>query len=117
MKINDAPLDKILDAYDDPNLQQAAVEFVGLLRNFDKSEDDECLYKMEEVSVRIQDRIPYSEVKFMGSWTSEPSFVLMVTTLKMIDLGYLPSIENPKNFWISRKKTIDFSIPADKLYT
>mgnify|MGYP003153023998 FL=1 len=98
MKITDAPLEEILDAYDDPNLQQAAVEFVGLLRTFDKSENDEYIYKMEDVAVRIQDRIPYDEVKFMGDWTSEPSFVLMVTALKMIDLGYLPSIRNPKNF-------------------
>ncbi len=98
MKITDAPLNEILDAYDDPNLQQAAVEFVGLLRTFDKSENDEYIYKMEEVAVRIQDRIPYDEVNFMGGWTSEPSFVLMVTALKMVDLGYLPSIKNPKNF-------------------
>ena len=98
MKITNAPLDKILDAYDDPNLQQAAVEFVGLLRAFHKQEDDEYIYKMEEVAVRIQDRIPYDEVNFMGDWTSEPSFVLMVTALKMVDLGYLPSIKNPKNF-------------------
>ena len=98
MRITNAPLEKILDAYDDPNLQQAAVEFVGLLRTFDKHEDDEYIYKMEEVAVRIQDRIPYDEVKFMGNWTDEPSFVLMVTALKMVDLGYLPSIKNPKNF-------------------
>tara|TARA_R100000005_G_scaffold95912_2_gene79488 strand:+ start:2241 stop:2537 length:297 start_codon:yes stop_codon:yes gene_type:complete len=98
MKITDAPLNEILDAYDDPNLQQAAVEFVGLLRTFDKNENDDCIYKMEEVAVRIQDRIPYDEVNFMGEWTSEPSFVLMVTALKMVDLGYLPSIRNPKNF-------------------
>ena len=48
MKITNAPLNKILDAYDDPNLQQAAVEFVGLLRAFDKHEDDEYIYKMED---------------------------------------------------------------------
>ena len=53
MKITNAPLDKILDAYDDPNLQQAAVEFVGLLRAFDKHEDDEYIYKMEETSMYV----------------------------------------------------------------
>ena len=37
MKIIDAPLEEILSAYDDPNLQQAAVEFIGLLRTFDKT--------------------------------------------------------------------------------
>ena len=98
MKITNAPLNKILDAYDDPNLQQAAVEFVGLLRAFDKHEDDEYIYKMEEGAVRIHDLIPYDDVNFLGDWTSEPSFVLMVTALKMVDLGYLPSIKNPKNF-------------------
>ena len=40
MKITDADLNEILAAYDDPNLQQAAVEFVGYLRRFDKTEDD-----------------------------------------------------------------------------
>ena len=89
MKITEAPLEDILGAYDDPNLQQAANEFIGLLRNFDKTENDDCIYKMEEVANRIKERIPYNEVKFVGDWSSEPSFVLMVTALKMIELGYL----------------------------
>ena len=89
MKITEASLEDILGAYDDPNLQQAAYEFIGLLINFDKSEDDENIYKMDEVANRIKDRIPYDEVDFVGSWTKEPSFVLMVTALKMIELGFL----------------------------
>ena len=89
MKITEASLEDILGAYDDPNLQQAANEFIGLLRNFDKSEDDENIYKMDEVANRIKDRIPYDEVDFVGILTKEPSFVLMVTALKMIELGFL----------------------------
>ena len=53
MKITDAPLEDILGAYDDPNVQQAAVEFVGLLRAFDKTGNDEHIYKMDEVANRI----------------------------------------------------------------
>ena len=98
MKITDAPLEDILGAYDDPNLQQAAVEFIGLLRDFDNTENDENIYRMDEVAERIKERIPYDEVKFVGSWSSEPSFILMVTALKMIELGYLPSLKNPKEF-------------------
>ena len=97
MKINNAPLEDILGAYDDPNLQQAAVEFIGLLRKFDKTENDDCIYKMGDVAERIAKRIPYDEVNFNGGWTDEPSFVLMVTALKMIELGYLPSLEKPKD--------------------
>ena len=33
MKITEAHLDDILIAYDDPNIQQAAIEFVGYLKN------------------------------------------------------------------------------------
>ena len=98
MKITDADLDKILAAYDDPNLQQAAIEFVGYLKRFDKTEDDEYIYKMEEVANRIKDRIPYDEVQFNGAWTKEPSFVLMATTMKMITLEYLPSLKDEKDF-------------------
>ena len=98
MKITDADLDKILAAYDDPNLQQAAIEFVGYLKRFDKTEDDEYIYKMEEVANRIKDRIPYDEVQFNGAWTIEPSFVLMATTMKMITLEYLPSLKDEKDF-------------------
>jgi len=98
MKITDADLDKILAAYDDPNLQQAAIEFVGYLKRFDKTEDDEYIYKMEEVADRIKDRIPYDEVQFNGAWTKEPSFVLMATTMKMITLEYLPSLKDEKDF-------------------
>jgi len=96
MKITDAPLEDILGAYDDPNLQQAAVEFIGLLRDFDNTENDENIYRMDEVAERIKERIPYDEVNLFGQWSTEPSFVLMVTALKMIDLGFLPSIENRK---------------------
>ena len=53
---------------------------------------------MDDVAVRVSERIPYDEVKFNGEWTDEPSFVLMVTVMKMIDLGYLPSISEPKDF-------------------
>ena len=98
MKITDAPLEDILGAYDDPNLQQAAVEFIGLLRAFDNTENDENIYRMDEVAERIKERIPYDEVHFFGQWSTEPSFVLMVTVLKMVDLGFLPSIKNPKEF-------------------
>ena len=98
MKITDADLDKILAAYDDPNLQPAAIEFVGYLKRFDKTEDDEYIYKMEEVANRIKDRIPYDEVQFNGAGTKEPSFVLMATTMKMITLEYLPSLKDEKDF-------------------
>ena len=90
MKITEAPLKDILGAYDDPNVQQAANEFIGLLRNFDITGNDEHIYKMDEVANRIIERIPYDEVRFIGDWSTEPSFVLMVTALKMIELGYLP---------------------------
>ena len=93
MKITEASIDDILGAYDDPNLQQAAVEFVGHLKSFDRTEDDDFIFKMEDVARRIRDHIPYDEVHFMGSWTTEPSFVMMTTILKMSRLGFLPSID------------------------
>ena len=98
MKITDVSIDEILGAYDNPNLQQAAIEFVGCLKRFDKTEDDEYIYKMEEIAHRVTDRIPYDEVIFNGTWTNEPSFVLLVTTMKMIALEYLPSLKDEKDF-------------------
>jgi|TARA_R110002020_G_scaffold258651_1_gene472430 hypothetical protein len=94
MKIVDVPLDKILRSYDDPNVQQAAVEFAGYLKTFDRTEDDEYIYLMESVAERIKDKIPYDEVNFNDEWTKEPSFVLMVTAMKMIALDYLPSLKD-----------------------
>jgi|TARA_R110000765_G_scaffold413195_2_gene513156 hypothetical protein len=96
MKIIDVDLDKILAAYDDPNLQQAAIEFIGCLKKFDKTEDDAYIYKMENVANRVKHKIPYDEVKLNGEWTKEPSFVLMATTMKMISLDFLPSLKNEK---------------------
>ena len=82
-----------MSSYDDPNLQQAAVAFVGALRNFDKTEDDEYLYMLDDIADEVSEKIPYDEVNFMGEWTSEKSFVLLVTVMKMARLGYLPSID------------------------
>lgn len=93
MKITKVSLEEIMSSYDDPNLQQAAVAFVGALRNFDKTEDDEYLYMMDDIADEVSEKIPYDEVNFMGEWTSEKSFVLLVTVMKMARLGYLPSID------------------------
>ena len=68
-------------------------ELIFSLKRFDKTENDEFIYKMEDVAERVRDRIPYNEVHFMGSWTTEPSFVMMTTILKMSRLGFLPSID------------------------
>ena len=96
MKITDVSLDEILKSYDDPNVQQAAVEFAGYLKTFDKTEDDKYIYLMEKVAKRIMHKLPYDEVNFNSEWTTEPSFVLMVTAMKMIALDYLPSLNNEK---------------------
>jgi|TARA_B100000131_G_scaffold296179_1_gene313787 molybdopterin synthase catalytic subunit len=93
MKITKVSLEEIMSSYDDPNLQQAAVAFVGALRNFDKTENDEYLYMMDDIADEVSEKIPYDEVNFMGEWTSEKSFVLLVTVMKMARLGYLPSID------------------------
>ena len=98
MKINDASMSDMLSMFDNPNVQQAAVEFVGLLRNFDTTGDDKNIYRMDDVAERVMHHLPYDEVHFMGAWTVEPSFVFMVTALKMIELGYLPSLKNSKDF-------------------
>jgi len=98
MKITEAELDEILIAYDDPNVQQAAIEFVGYLKTFDRTEDDKYIFLMEKVADRIKERIPYDEVNFNDEWTTEPSFVLMVTAMKMIALDYLPSLKDEKDF-------------------
>jgi len=98
MKITEAKLDEILRAYNDPNLQQAAVEFIGLLKKFDKTEDDNYIYLMDDVANRVKDKIPYNEVMFNDSWTTEPSFVLMATVMKMIRLDYLPSLKKYEGF-------------------
>jgi len=98
MKITEANLNDILVAYDDPNIQQAAIEFVGYLKTFDRTEDDKYIYLMEKVADRISDRLPYDEVKFNDEWTTEPSFVLMVTAMKMTALDYLPSLKDEKEF-------------------
>ena len=98
MKITEANLNDILVAYDDPNIQQAAIEFVGYLKTCDRTEDDKYIYLMEKVADRISDRLPYDEVNFNDEWTTEPSFVLMVTAMKMIALDYLPSLKDEKEF-------------------
>tara|TARA_Y100000004_G_scaffold161606_1_gene189759 strand:+ start:447 stop:743 length:297 start_codon:yes stop_codon:yes gene_type:complete len=98
MKITEAELDDILIAYDDPNIQQAAIEFVGYLKRFDRTEDDRYIFLMEKVADRIKERLPYDEVNFNDEWTTEPSFVLMVTAMKMIALDYLPSLKDEKDF-------------------
>jgi len=97
MKIDDAPMSEMLSMFDNPNVQQAAVEFIGLLKNFDATEDDRNIYRMDDIAERVMHHLPYDEVYFMEAWTDEPSFVFMVTAIKMVEMGYLPSIKNPKD--------------------
>lgn len=77
--------------YDDPNVQAEAVYFIGLLRKFEKTEDEKYLRIANEVASRTIANCPFDEVNMDGEVTSSPSEVMVVICLHLSELGIIPT--------------------------
>ena len=90
MKISDLSIEEIKKCYDDPNLQGAAAQFIGLVRKFDRTEDDKYLEDMTEVALKTVPTLPFDEVNMDGEWSNNPNTVMLVIGSHMIEFGILP---------------------------
>ena len=43
MKIRDLTVEELKECYNDPNLQEAIAQFIGLVKKFDRTEDEKYL--------------------------------------------------------------------------
>tara|TARA_R100000008_G_scaffold70924_1_gene48647 strand:- start:772 stop:1053 length:282 start_codon:yes stop_codon:yes gene_type:complete len=90
MKISDISVDELKKCYDNPNLQEAIVQFVGLVKRFDKTEDEKYLDEMTDIAFSTVTSLPFNEVNLDGEWNSNPNIIMMVVGSQMIELGILP---------------------------
>ena len=93
MKISDLTVEQIKECYDDPNLQAASARFIGLVRKFDKTDDEQYLDKMTEVAEETGSKLPFDEVNMDGEWSSNPNTIMLVIGAHMMQFGILPSFD------------------------
>jgi len=90
MKISEVETEALTRALNDPNLQESIAQFLGLLKRFDKTEEEKYLEMMIDVALDVCEALPYNEVNVDGEWTTSPTMVCMITGYLMIDFGILP---------------------------
>ena len=90
MKLSKVKTEALTEALNDPTTQGLVAQFLGLLKLFDKNEEEKHLENMVDISIELVNRLPYDEVKVDGEWTRSPTMVCMITGYLMIEHGILP---------------------------
>ena len=90
MKISDLSIEEIKKCYNDPNLQEATAQFIGLVKRFDSTEDEKYLDDLTEVARKTVSTLPFDEVLMDDEWSKNPNVIMMVIGSHMIEFGILP---------------------------
>ncbi len=90
MKIRDLTVEELKECYNDPNLQGATAQFIGLVKKFDKTEDEKYLDDLTEVARKAVSKLPFDEVLMDDEWSKNPNVIMMVIGSHMIEYGILP---------------------------
>jgi hypothetical protein len=91
MKIRDLTVEELKECYNDPNLQEAIAQFIGLVKKFDKTEDEKYLDDLTEVARQTVPKLPFDEVLMDDEWSKNPNVIMMVIGSHMIEYGILPA--------------------------
>ena len=91
MKISDLTVEELKKCYNDPNLQETAAQFIGLVKKFDKTEDEKYLDDLTEVARQTVPKLPFDEVLMDDEWSKNPNVIMMVIGSHMIEYGILPA--------------------------
>ena len=90
MKIRDLTVEELKECYNDPNLQEATAQFIGLVKRFDSTEDEKYLDDLTEVAQKTVSTLPFDEVLMDDEWSKNPNVIMMVIGSHMIEYGILP---------------------------
>ena len=90
MKIRDLTVEELKECYNDPNLQEAIAQFIGLVKRFDSTEDEKYLDDLTEVAQKTVPTLPFDEVLMDDEWSKNPNVIMMVIGSHMIEYGILP---------------------------
>ena len=91
MKIRDLTVEELKECYNDPNLQEATAQFIGLVKRFDSTEDEKYLDDLTEVAQKTVSTLPFDEVLMDDEWSKNPNVIMMVIGSHMIEYGILPA--------------------------
>ena len=89
----DVDINKVTEFYSHPQTQADAVHFIGKLRNFDKTQNEEFLIEASEIALSMQKKAPFDEVTLDGKITDEASDITLVICLHLSELGFIPDYE------------------------
>ena len=84
----------LVSFYHSPNTIRDAVHFVGHIRNYDRTNEDDYLHKAHDVAMMSYNRCPFDEVMIEdGLITDSPSEVMFMVCLHLKELGMMPDYE------------------------
>lgn len=89
----EANINEVTEFYDNPQTQADAVHFIGNLRNFDKSQNEEFLTKALKIAISMYEKAPFDEVTLDDQITNAPSDIALVICLHLSELGFIPEYE------------------------
>jgi hypothetical protein len=93
MHSHEVPVVKMMEFYNSPDLQSKVVHYIGHLRNYDKTKDDEYLYKASDIAEYVYGICPFDEVVFEGNLSNEPNDIMILICLHLSELKVIPNYE------------------------
>lgn len=90
MLITDIDPKTLANLYQDGNLQEGVVQWVGALRAFDKTQQESWLETAVEMSSAIVDMLPFDTVIIDGAESDSPSEIMAVIAYDMVKMGLIP---------------------------
>jgi hypothetical protein len=85
----------VLDFFEDPNTQSAAVHYISFIRAYDKDKkrNVDLLIEANDIAVNMLPKMPYDEVMLDGKSTTSANDMMLVTCLYLSELGLIPNYE------------------------
>lgn len=79
------------DFFENPNTQEAATNFIGRIKNYERTGDEENLQYASNIALEVN--FPYTHVMLEDEKTDSPSDMMLVTCLYLSELGLIPNYE------------------------
>lgn len=90
----EVPPEDLVSFYYSPNTIRDAVHFLGHIRNYERTKENDYLYSAHDIAMSSYDRCPFDEVMIEdGLVTDSPSEVMLMVCLHLKELGMMPSYE------------------------
>lgn len=90
MLITDIDVKTLAKLYQDTNLQEGVVQWIGCLRAFDKTGKESWLEIATDTALVVIDTLPFDTVIIEDEESTSPSEIMAVIGYDMVQMGLIP---------------------------